>query len=281
MVRQATETAVSASISTPVWPATLAFARMRRPGRVASASMSTKMDERESGWQSGISSCVRLAAMIPAMRAAPTTSPFLALPETISASVAAFIVTAPSAIAVRSVAVLAPTSTMRAAPVLSRWVRRRTMRLSRRRAGPGGQQAPGGRRHIRLTHQAFADEIGADAGLAQPGNIRGGEDAALADQQAIARHQRGQPLAHRERGDERMQVAIVDADEPRAQPESARQLGFVVHLKQHVHAKRDRRILERMRLIVGNAGHDDEDAVGAEGAGLIDLIGLVKDCLLY
>ena len=31
-----------------------------------------------SGWQSGISSCVRFAAMMPAMRAAPSTSPFLA-----------------------------------------------------------------------------------------------------------------------------------------------------------------------------------------------------------
>ena len=40
-----------------------------------------------SGWQSGMSSCVRLAAMMPAMRAAPSTSPFLALPLSTMSSV--------------------------------------------------------------------------------------------------------------------------------------------------------------------------------------------------
>ena len=40
-----------------------------------------------SGWQSGISSWVRFAAMMPASRAVPSTSPFLASPWRISASV--------------------------------------------------------------------------------------------------------------------------------------------------------------------------------------------------
>ena len=39
----------------------------------------------ESGWHSGMRSLVRLAAMMPAMRAAASTSPFGALPLTISA----------------------------------------------------------------------------------------------------------------------------------------------------------------------------------------------------
>ena len=39
------------------------------------------------GWHSGTSSEVRLAPWIAAMRATPRTSPFLALPDSISASV--------------------------------------------------------------------------------------------------------------------------------------------------------------------------------------------------
>ena len=41
MVRHPTETAVSASISTPVWPETLTVARTRQPGSSASVAMST------------------------------------------------------------------------------------------------------------------------------------------------------------------------------------------------------------------------------------------------
>jgi hypothetical protein len=61
--------------------------------------------------------------MMPAMRAAPSTSPFLALPETIRSSVALPMTTRPSATAARSVAALAETSTMRASPDASIWVR--------------------------------------------------------------------------------------------------------------------------------------------------------------
>ena len=46
-----------------------------------------------------MSSEVRFAAMMPAIRAVPSTSPFLALPETISASVALLMTTRPSATA--------------------------------------------------------------------------------------------------------------------------------------------------------------------------------------
>src|SRR6202161_2680062 len=70
-----------------------------------------------------MSSAVRLAAMMPAMRAVASTSPFLALPDTIKASVASLMTTRPSAIAVRSVAALADTSTIRASPLASIWVR--------------------------------------------------------------------------------------------------------------------------------------------------------------
>src|SRR5438270_65222 len=125
MVRQATDTAVKASISTPVWPVTLTVARTIRPGSFQSGSIATATCVTGRGWQSGISSCVFFAAMMPAMRAAPSTSPFLALPLITRSSVFTAMSTRPSATATRSVADLAETSTMRASPPLARWVRLR------------------------------------------------------------------------------------------------------------------------------------------------------------
>ena len=57
------------------------------------------------------------------MRAMPSTSPFLALPASMSASVAGNISMRPVATAMRWVAALAPTSTMWAWPWASKWVR--------------------------------------------------------------------------------------------------------------------------------------------------------------
>ena len=94
-----------------------------QPGSFLSGVMSSVTFDSASGWHSGISSEVRLAAMMPAMRAAPSTSPFLALPETIRSSVALVMTTRPSATAMRSVAALAETSTIRASPDASIWVR--------------------------------------------------------------------------------------------------------------------------------------------------------------
>ena len=44
-----------------------------------------------------------------------------------------------------------------------------------------------------------------------------------------------------------LQVAVVDADQPRFQPQRALELGLVVHLDQHVHAERERRRFELAR----------------------------------
>ena len=57
-----------------------------------------------------------------AMRAMPSTSPFLAEPERISARVSGFMRIVPAATAMRWVSCLAPTSTMWAWPVASKWV---------------------------------------------------------------------------------------------------------------------------------------------------------------
>ena len=60
-------------------------------------------------------------------------------------------------------------------------------------------------------------------------------------------HARRQPLADRERGLEHLEIAVVDADQPRLQLQRAVELGLVVHLDQHVHAERERRVFELAR----------------------------------
>src|SRR5689334_6320888 len=228
MVRQATETAVRASISTPVGPVTFTLARTRQPGNFASGSMSSVTFDSASGWQSGISSDVRLAAMMPAMRAVPSTSPFLALPDTISSSVALVMRTRPSATASRSVAGLAETSTIRASPEAPIWVRAgpglvdlalvglafaglRAMSARARgaRSALAREQRARGGRDVGLPHQALADQEGRHADALEAGEIGGREDAALADHQPVRRDQRRQRFAGRERGLERAQIAVV------------------------------------------------------------------------
>src|SRR5581483_4094950 len=85
-VRPATVTAVSASISTPVGAVVPTVASMAMPS--LSIASSTLACDSGSGWQSGMRSGVRFAAMIPAMRAAPSTSPFGARPSRTRSSVA-------------------------------------------------------------------------------------------------------------------------------------------------------------------------------------------------
>ena len=83
MVSAATEAAVSASISTPVGPVVSHVASIATPVRpaVRQCAMSIVTCVSASGWHSGMRSAVRLAAMMPAIRAVANTSPFFASPE--------------------------------------------------------------------------------------------------------------------------------------------------------------------------------------------------------
>ena len=76
-----------------------------------------------SGWHKGMRSLVRLAAMIAAIRAMPSTSPFFALPDVMMARVSGFIRMTPLAMAMRCVSAFPPTSTMWACPPSSKWVK--------------------------------------------------------------------------------------------------------------------------------------------------------------
>ncbi len=56
-------------------------------------------------------------------------------------------------------------------------------------------------------------------------------------------------------------------------------LRLVVDLDEHVHAERKRHLFERLRLVVGDRRHDDQDGVGAEGARLEHLVGVEQEVL--
>jgi hypothetical protein len=115
-------TAVSASISTPVWPVVLAVAVMVMRSSPSSNEKSTETDVSGSGWHSGMSSLVRFAPWMPAMRAVARTSAFFSPSARTSAITSGVDTNLPIAVAVRFVTALPPTSTMRALPSESRCV---------------------------------------------------------------------------------------------------------------------------------------------------------------
>src|SRR5262245_34745407 len=134
--------------------------------------------------------------MMPAIRAAASTSPLGALPSMISASVAGSITTRPPAVAWRSVTALSETSTIRARPSASRWVSRVFAMLAPDcRLARLVQDRPGRRLDIALPHQALADQEGVDPRSRQPREVVGGADAALGNRDRAGRQQRRQPLA--------------------------------------------------------------------------------------
>jgi len=116
---------VSASISTPVrWM--LRTAHSIRSALSVSHSIDTRQPSIGSGWQNGISSCVRFTAMVAAMIAVSTTGPFaLRRPEARRlAATAAGKRTRDSATASRAVTGLADTSTIAGWPPASTWLSR-------------------------------------------------------------------------------------------------------------------------------------------------------------
>src|ERR1700760_1148205 len=193
--------------------------------------------------------------MMPASRAAPSTSPFMALPSMTRSRVSLRMMTLPSATATRSVCGLAETSTMRASPRWSMWlslgsgfafvlpapreadfVRVAIVLLRRCRACIAPQQGTGRGGDVGLAHQALSDQEGRDADAGKAGEIGRRVDAALADDDSVARHQRSEALADVERSLEGAQVAVVDANQARAQPQGPLKLIFLMNFNKNVHA---------------------------------------------
>ena len=164
----------------------------RTPGSASSRTQSTVTLESSSGWQSGISSWVRLAAMMPASRAVPSTSPFLASPGADQRQRLGL--HHDGALGDRRCGASRPCRRRR--PCWRRlWRRDASGALMRafaeqKRAGRGGD--------VGLPHQALADEEGADADAPTAAATSAmGEDAALADDDAVGRDQRRELLADR------------------------------------------------------------------------------------
>ena len=119
-VSPAIATAVRASISMPVRAVVDTVARIV----TACSSNPKSIDTASSGTMCarGMSSLVRFAPEMPAIRAVGSTSAFFSPSLRTSATTSAVVSRRPSAIATRRVTGFAPTSTMRARPSSSRWV---------------------------------------------------------------------------------------------------------------------------------------------------------------
>src|SRR5690606_9000720 len=193
MVSAAIEAAVSASISTPVRPLSLQLACTSIELAVSSMTKSMETLLSLTGWQSVIRSAVFLAAMIPARRATPRTSPFFASPSRISFSVSGAMRMVALAVASRDVISFSPTSTIWAAPLLSKWVSLLII-LS---LCPGEEGAHR-RRNIRLPHQGFTDEEAAAAGFFHARKIRRRVKPAFAHRNAPLRQAARQLLRGRD-----------------------------------------------------------------------------------
>src|SRR6185369_13792029 len=122
-------------------------------------------------------------------------------PLSTRSSVAGVITTRPSAIATRSVAAFADTSTMRASPLLPRWVSLPATGLLRCAREPLRPAEQGTRRglDVGLAHQALADQEGAHTNARKLVEISRGEDPALRHRDAAGGNSRRQPLGGRKR----------------------------------------------------------------------------------
>ena len=121
-VSAATEAAVNASISMPVLCVQRSVETMRTSVSEIGV-ISISMPSMGSGWHIGMSSQVRFAAIIPAIRAQANTSPLGISPDKIRDRVWGCMDTTACAEAERRVTSFSPTSTIRAAPLSSICVR--------------------------------------------------------------------------------------------------------------------------------------------------------------
>src|SRR5690242_4260905 len=154
--------------------------------------------------------------MMPAMRAIESTSPLATVPLLMRSNVLRPMTMRPLAVAVRAVESLAETSTIRARPLASKWVRRAISGLlNGRRRGSGLDERARGGFHVRLTHQRFADQECPRAHCRHAREIVGRLEPAFGDDKAFLRHLCRQHLGDGEIRRQRLEVAIVNADERR------------------------------------------------------------------
>ena len=91
-----------------------------------------------------------------------------------------------------------------------------------------GEQRPGCRGDVLVTHQSLAHKESLDAGSGQTLAIGVTGYSALRDHDLPRRHLRLEPLADLERGRERAEVSVVDAYESPLESEGPFQFDFVM-----------------------------------------------------
>ena len=107
----------------------------------------------------------------------------------------------------------------------------------------------------------------------------GAIESAFGHHNAVAGNSTGEAFADGKGGLEGAEVAVVDADQAGFQPQSALKLIFLMNFKQDIHPIGKGGIFDGLSRRVVDRRHDDEDTIGAQRAGLDDLIGLVDEIL--
>ena len=77
----------------------------------------------------------------------------------------------------------------------------------------------------------------------------------------------------------RLEIAVVDADQPRPEPQCAVEFSGVVHFGQHVKAEFGRRCRQFRGQPVGQRRQDQQDAIGADQAAFENLIWVENEIL--
>ena len=145
--------------------------------------------------------------------------------------------------------------------------------------GRKAQQPAGRRGHIRLAHQGFADKETARAGGGQAVEICGSADPAFGDDDAVRRHFRRQGFGGAQIGFERLQVAVVDADQPHRKAQGAVELGAVMDFGEHIETELGGGRRQLSGRCIGQRRHDQQDAVGPDAPAFQDLIRVEDEIL--
>lgn len=127
-----------------------------------------------------------------------------------------------------------------------------------------------------MSHEGFADEDGTGTGRVQSVDVGGAMDSAFGDEDGVRAgagkpEASGQAFGGTEVDLEQVEVAVVDADEGRADVQGAVQFGFVVNFDEHGEAGGAAEVVEPPQAVVVENGGDEEDGVGAPLDGFGDL----------
>src|SRR5206468_5141659 len=113
--------------------------------------------------------------------------------------------------------------------------------------------------------------VGAHFRLRKPLYVRWFEDSAFGDENSVRRHLADQSQRGLEAGLEGAQIAVIDSDERRLEPQGALQLVAIVAFNQHVEANGASLAFEGREGRIRDRVPDEEDASRAPGTRFVDV----------